>query len=139
MKLGMHRPITRRDFVGGVFFGKETFGDDRLAVAEGRPSWREFLAKTPLSETAQEEIARLCESDTDYLEGLNPKEKVEFLQKTSYEKFLLETAGVGPEAVSYLWRSTTWAIGFANSDAVADAMTEGAFKAAHLAVKALVE
>lgn len=95
----------------GVFFGKETFGVDQLFGAEGQPSWREFLARTPLSDAAQEELTRLYESSVDYLEGLNPEEKVEFLQKTSYEKYLLETAGISPEAVSYLWRSSTWAIG----------------------------
>jgi len=48
-----------------VFFDRETFGEDQLAVGEGQPSWREFLAKTPLSDTASEEIVRLYESDID--------------------------------------------------------------------------
>ena len=94
-----------------VFFDRETFGTDRLVVGEGQPSWREFFAKTPLSDTARDELVRLYESDVDYLESLSPEQKVEFLQKTSYEKYLLETAGIGPEAVSFVWRSATWAIG----------------------------
>jgi spermidine dehydrogenase len=94
-----------------VFFSQEAFGTDKLVVDEGQPSWREFFAKAPLSNAAQEDLVRLYESDVDYLEGLNPEEKVEFLQKTSYEKYLLETVGIGPEAVSFVWRSSTWAIG----------------------------
>ena len=94
-----------------VFFGRETFGEDRLVVGEGQPSWREFLARTPLSETARKDIVRLYESDVDYLQGLSLKGKVEFLQRTSYEEFLLETVKIGPEAVSFVERSATWAIG----------------------------
>jgi len=94
-----------------VFFGRETFGTDRLLPGDGEPGWREYFAKTPLSTTAQEELVRLYESDVDYLDGLTTREKVEFLQKTSYEKFLTDTIGIGQEAVSCLWRSTTWAIG----------------------------
>ena len=94
-----------------VFFDRGVFGTDRLVVGEGQPSWREFFAKTPLSDTARDELVRLYESDVDYLESLSPEQKVEFLQKTSYEKYLLETAGIGPEAVSFVWRSATWAIG----------------------------
>ncbi len=94
-----------------VFFDKETFGTDRLVAGVGQPSWPGFFAKTPLSDTAQEELVRFFESDIDYLEGLSTEQKIEFLQKTSYEKYLLETAGIGPEAVSFIWRSSTWAIG----------------------------
>ncbi len=94
-----------------VFFGRETFGEDRLVVGEGQPSWREFLARTPLSETARKDSVRLYESDVDYLQGLSLKGKVEFLQRTSYEEFLLETVKIGPEAVSFVERSATWAIG----------------------------
>jgi len=94
-----------------VFFGRESFGTDRLAVGVGQPSWREFFARTPLSDTARKELVRLYDSDVDYLEGRSLKDKVKYLQQTSYEEFLLENAKIGPEAVSFVWRSSTWAIG----------------------------
>jgi len=100
-----------RDLGPSVFLCKETFGRDHLLVGDGKPSWREYFARTPLSETAQEQLIALHESDTDYLKGLAQDEKIGFLQKTSYERYLQETVGIGEEAVAYLWRSTTWATG----------------------------
>ncbi|HCU88693.1 MAG TPA: twin-arginine translocation pathway signal protein [Gammaproteobacteria bacterium] len=96
----------------GVFFDRETFGEDRLVVGEGEQSWPQFLAQTPLSAQARQDLARLYDdSGKDYLGHLSQEEKVKFLQNTSYEDFLLEKAKIGREAVSFLWRSTTWAIG----------------------------
>ncbi|MGD8579527.1 MAG: FAD-dependent oxidoreductase [Lysobacterales bacterium] len=94
-----------------VFLGKENFGFDRVLIREDQQSWREYFAKAQLSERAQEDLVRLYESDTDYLEGFSPREKLAFVRTTSYQKFLRETVGIGPEAVSFLWHSTTWAIG----------------------------
>jgi spermidine dehydrogenase len=95
----------------GAFLDKETFGSDRLLPRLGQPSWRDYFAKTPLSETAQGELVRLYESNTDYLHQLSPAAKLEFVRKTSYEKFLLEHAGIGEEALAYVWECVTWAIG----------------------------
>jgi spermidine dehydrogenase len=50
-----------------VFFGREGYGEDKLVVGEGKPSWREFLASTPLSEKAQADLVRLFDSRIDYL------------------------------------------------------------------------
>lgn len=100
-----------RGLQNGVFLGRETFGSDRVVVHEAQESWREYFAKTQLSKRAQEDLVRLHESGTDYLEGLGVREKLEFVRTTGYQKFLREIVGVGPEAVSFLWRSTTWAIG----------------------------
>jgi spermidine dehydrogenase len=95
----------------GAFLDKETFGSDTLLARTGQPSWSDYFAKTPLSKRAQEELVRLYESDVDYLERLSPAEKLEFVRKTSYEMFLLEYAGIGEEALSYVWECVSWAIG----------------------------
>jgi spermidine dehydrogenase len=100
-----------RNLETSVFLCKEKFGRDHLLVEDGMPSWREYFARTPLSGVAQAQLVALHESDTDYLKGLAQEERIRFLQKTSYERFLQETVGIGEEAVAYLWRSTTWATG----------------------------
>ena len=122
----------------GAFLGKETFGSDTLLTRVGQPSWREYFARTPLSETAQKELVRLYESDVDYLDRLSPAEKLEFVRKTSYEKFLLEHAEIGAEALSYVWECTTWAIGL---DAISTwvAISEGWPGTAALGVADYVE
>ena len=94
-----------------VFFDRETFGTDRLLVGEGEPSWRDFLARAPLSEAAREDIVRLHESNIDYLPHLSLGEKVEYLQRTSYEDFLLKVVKISPEAISFLETSNYPAIG----------------------------
>jgi len=59
-----------------VFFDKETFGTDRLVVGtpggrfgapagEKAPSWTDFVAKTPLPATAQQDIVRVQEGKVD--------------------------------------------------------------------------
>jgi spermidine dehydrogenase len=96
----------------GVFFGRETFGTDRLVVEREGESLAEFLARAPLSPEARSSLVRLHEEKADYLPNLSLKEKRDFLRSVTYQQFLLETVGIHPDALPYLARSTTyWAIG----------------------------
>jgi spermidine dehydrogenase len=95
----------------GMFFDRETFGTDRLVAGTGRPSWRDFLARTPLSRNAREDIARLRESQVDYLAGLSPEQKRDRLQHMSYQDFLVDLVGIKPESLAILQDDSYWAIG----------------------------
>jgi spermidine dehydrogenase len=91
----------------GVWFNKERFGVDRLVVGTpggfgGTPSrtWPEFLAKTPLNDQAQSDIARLQSKDQpDYMPGLSSDDKKQKLLHISYQDFLLNFAKVHADAV----------------------------------------
>jgi spermidine dehydrogenase len=89
----------------GVWFNKERFNVDRLVVGtpgrSGDPNaWPAFLARTPLSEQARRDIARIEGSDQpDYLPGLSSDEKKQKLLHISYQDFLLQIAKVHPDAV----------------------------------------
>ena len=94
-----------------VFFDRETFGRDQLVVGEDEPSWREFLASAPLSQVAREDLVRLYETKIDYLAQLSPAEKRNYLRRVTYQDFLVDVVGIGPEAMLFLYDAGYWAIG----------------------------
>jgi len=106
-----------------VFFDRETFGQDRLAVGVprggrgGRPGagsgWPEFLARTPLSPEAQHDVLRIEEGTTDFMPGLSSAEKKAKLSRISYKDFLLTVVGARPEAVRFYQTRThgEWGVG----------------------------
>jgi spermidine dehydrogenase len=97
----------------GVFFDEETFGVDRLVVGRDELQLRDYLAKTPLSEPARKDVARLFEDKVDYLPGRSLEEKQRALRKMSYLQFLTDLVKVDAGVVPFFqtWRQGYWGIG----------------------------
>ena len=79
----------------GIFFNKETFGSDYLAVGAGIKSWSDVLARAPLSEHARADIARVYET------GRHDTLSREQLARMSYRDYLANVMKVAPEAMPY--------------------------------------
>jgi spermidine dehydrogenase len=117
-ELGIDPPALQKRYPGdsayqglgfGYFFDKETFGTERLVTGApagyGRQSvsgkWAEFLAKTPLSPQAQEDITRIQEAKVDYMEGIPQEQKKARLSKMSYKDFLLNLVKAHPDVIPF--------------------------------------
>ena len=92
------------------FFDKETFGTERLVT--GAPGgygparassvkWADFLARTPLSSQAQQDIVRIQEAKIDYMEGVAQAEKKARLSRMSYKDFLLNVVKAHAEVLNF--------------------------------------
>lgn len=118
-ELGIDPPALQKKYAGksafgglgfGYFFDKETFGTERLVTnAPGGFSsrqgasgiWADFLARTPLSAAAQQDIARIQEARIDYMEGVPEEQKKARLSKMSYKDFLLNVVKAHPDVIPF--------------------------------------
>ncbi len=100
----------------GVFFDKETFGVDRLAVSPPRrrrgaggpdvAGMQAFLDQTPLSEPVRRDILAIETGDNDYMPGLSSDQKKDALSRMSYRDYLLKVVKADPGVATYYQRRT---------------------------------
>jgi spermidine dehydrogenase len=97
----------------GVFFDRETFSEDRLVPGMNATPWPEFLAKAPLSDAAQHDIAKVYTEKVDYLPGMTREQKRAKLAKVSYADFLTKVVKLSPEVLPFFQSFThdLWCVG----------------------------
>jgi spermidine dehydrogenase len=96
-----------------VFFDRETFGADHLAVGYRAKSWPAFLASAPLSAHAKRDVERIEAGNADYLPGLTSAQKKQLLSKISCRDYLRDHVQVGSEALAFYQARThgEWSAG----------------------------
>ena len=102
-----------------VFFDKETFGTDKLVgdypeimpfVTDETPlnlratTWHKFLARTPLSARAKEDLHRVVDRPANYLPGASVAEQIRALRTVSYADYLRRTFHIGADASHFTQR-----------------------------------
>ena len=97
----------------GLFFDRETFGLDHLAVGYRHKPWGEFLAGTPLSAAAKRDVERLETGSKNYMPGLNSTQKKQRLMKISYRDYLRDSVKVDPAVLAMCQAQTQgeWGVG----------------------------
>lgn len=99
----------------GVYFDKEHYGVDKVvngdpgrAVADDIPPDRlnaksdeDFIKEFPLPQKDIEDLIKLHTSKTDWLKGMNKKQREQYAKKTSYATFLKDKVGLSDKAISY--------------------------------------
>jgi len=97
----------------GVFFDRETFGADHLAVGYRTKPWAAFLARAPLSAAAKRDVERVEDGTVDHLPGLSSTQKKQRLSTISYRDYLRDVVKVVPEILA-LYQTRTqgeWGVG----------------------------
>ncbi len=97
----------------GVFYNRETFGEDRFVAGMGKLPWPEFMAKAPLSEVARRDIARIYTEKVDYLPGLSRQQKYARLAKINYADFLIQIVKLHKDVLPFFQDRTNdlWGVG----------------------------
>ena len=104
---------TRMKLGTAVFYCRETFGEDRFVAGMGALPWPEFMAKSPLSEVARRDIARIYTEKIDYLPGLSREQKYKRLAKISYADFLIQIVKLHKDVLPFFQDRTNdlWGVG----------------------------
>ena len=105
----------------GLFFDKETFGEDKLVDGFARDydtpaspeALHDFLTRTPLSENARSDLRRVLTGTDDPWPDMTSVDKKDRLSRVSYEAYLKDILKVDPAVVAVMHSITKgeWAVG----------------------------
>ena len=86
---------------GGMFFDKETFGEDKLVVGYGDMPLADVLRDAPVSDEVRLDVFRLFEEKQDYMPGLDAEEKRQALTKMSYRDYVINIVECHPDVMRF--------------------------------------
>jgi spermidine dehydrogenase len=97
----------------GVFFDRETFGNDKLVAGWSKPHLAKALAMSPLPERARGDILRIEGGTIDFLPGKSSDEKKLYLSKISYQAFLRDVVHAEEACIAFYQTKTQgwWGVG----------------------------
>lgn len=104
----------------GVYFDYENFGYDKVvsgdpgrAIADDIPpnrlngrSNKDFISDFPLPEADRQALIELHDAPKDYLAGMSQEERVNYINSTSYTRFLTDKVQLSPQAIKYFQSRT---------------------------------
>jgi spermidine dehydrogenase len=105
----------------GVFFDRETFGEDRFVWLDNRVyrqsdpnAWPAFLEKAPLTPAVKRSILKIQTGKDNYLPGLGGDETKDRLSRISYKDYFLQIVKADPGVVPFYQHITDewWGVGF---------------------------
>lgn len=105
----------------GVFFDRETFGEDRFVRLDNRvyrqsdpTAWPAFLEKAPLTPAVKKSILKIQTGKDNYFPGLSGDEKKDRLSRISYKDYFLQIVKADPGVVPFYQHITDewWGVGF---------------------------
>ncbi len=96
----------------GMFFDRETFGEDRLVAGSARTPSEAFLAGTPLPAEVQAQIRQLITEPRDVMPGLDSAAKKARLARMSYTDFVTTLWNLDPRVLSIFQTRTHGLFGF---------------------------
>jgi spermidine dehydrogenase len=100
-----------RGLVQSLFFDRETFGEDYLAIGDVTED-PAVLEQSPLSEKARANLVRLYKNERHYLPDMPAKERAKFLDGISYWTYLKDHADMDNEVLNVMLSHarSVWAV-----------------------------
>jgi spermidine dehydrogenase len=97
----------------GIFFDKETFGQDKLVAGLFKKPFPELLKDAPLSENVKLDVARVFTGKGAAMPGLTDAQKKDKLSRISYKQYMLDILKVDPGTIAVMqqFSQDEWGVG----------------------------
>ena len=97
----------------GIFFDKETFGQDKLVAGLYTKPFPELLRDAPLTDRVKLDVARVFNGKGASMPGMTDAQKKDKLSRISYKQYMLDILKVDPGTLPVMQQFThdEWGVG----------------------------